>query len=418
VRRLLSGAAAAGCAGYGAWSWLRGPRPWLPLVAAPIHRILVIRVDLLGDLVFSVPTFAALRAAFPSAQIDVLVLPYTAQILSDLPAVDRVHTLDVNRYRRPFGRAELQHLVDTIRSLRAQRYDLAVSLSGIVGGPLAIASGARIRLGYAGDSYSGCFNVPGRGRRYDRPVHEVDYELDLLRSAGIPAPRAVPTLPYEPGDRDTGGTGAATRQPTLPTSPYVVIVPGASNGSAKRWPERHWAAVGDWLTQERGFTIVLAGAASERELASHVAEMMTMPALNLAGATSIAELRGLLAGAALLLAGDTGPLHLAAALGRPVVGVYGPTDPTNTGPLGTASAAVRLGLPCSPCYDLRSPADCKLPDRSAACMANLEPARVIATVDAVLADHRGNRNLAADLTATTDGAELRAGREARVASGG
>jgi len=385
VRRLLSGAAAAGCAGYGVWSWLRGPRARFPLDPDSIHRILVIRVDLLGDLVFSLPALEALRAAFPRARIDALVLPYAAEILADLAAVDRVYQLDVNRYRRPREPAELRHLLAAIRDLRAEHYDLAVSLSGAVGGVLAVASGAPIRLGYVGDSYAGCFNAPVRGHRYDRPVHEVDYELNLLQAIGVPVTRARPGLSQADHGRGEPSELTASRsfEPSAP--PYAVIVPGASNGSAKRWPARHWAVVGDHLASERGLEIVLAGAASERALAAEVANAMSAPLTNRVGTTSIGELRGLLAGAALVLAGDTGPLHLASALGRPVVGVYGPTDPTNTGPLASTAAVVRLGLACSPCYDLRSPADCKLPDRSIACMVNLEPARVLAAVDSVLA---------------------------------
>jgi ADP-heptose:LPS heptosyltransferase len=111
---------------------------------------------------------------------------------------------------------------------------------------------------------------------------------------------------------------------------------------------------------------------------------MDVPAVNLAGRTSVDELMPLLAGAAVVVAGDTGPLHLAAALGAPTVGIYGPTDPVNTGPCGTRTAVVRLGLSCSPCYDLRSPADCKLPDRSVACMWGISPERVFEAVAALL----------------------------------
>jgi len=160
-----------------------------------------------------------------------------------------------------------------------------------------------------------------------------------------------------------------------------VLVPGASNGAAKRWPSAHWSALADWLHDERGLRIVLSGTAAERELARAVARGMRAPSDNLAGETTLDELAQLLAGAAVVVAGDTGPLHLAAALGAPVVGIYGPTDPANSGPRVERSAVVRLGLSCSPCYDLRSPADCKLPDRSMPCMWGITPERVYAAVD-------------------------------------
>jgi ADP-heptose:LPS heptosyltransferase len=119
-------------------------------------------------------------------------------------------------------------------------------------------------------------------------------------------------------------------------------------------------------------------------LVGAVAGAVSVPCTDLAGRTSTEELFSLLAGAELVVAGDTGPLHVASALGTPVVGIFGPTDPTNTGPLAVRSEVVRLGIACSPCYDLRSPADCKLPDRSAACMWGLAPEAVLAAIGRVL----------------------------------
>jgi lipopolysaccharide heptosyltransferase II len=356
-----------------------------------VRRILVIRIDLLGDLVFSLPTLEALASAFPQARIDVLVLPYPAEILFGVQCVGKVHQLDVNRYRRPRGLADLGTLVEAIRALRRERYDLAVSLSGLVGGLLAVASGARVRAGRAGDTYWGCFNVAVPGHRYHRAMHEVEYELELIRALGIRAPVASPRLSpnRQVADDSDARDGPAEPTPEVPHGPYAVIVPGASNGSAKRWPPALWAALADRLAREQQLGIVLVGAASERTLAAEVAQGTTVQACNLAGATSVRGLIEVLAGATIVLAGDTGPLHVAAALGRPVVGVYGPTDPRNTGPLASKSAVVRLGLACSPCYDLRSPADCKLPDRSAPCMWGLGPERVYAEARRLLAETSG-----------------------------
>ena len=187
---------------------------------------------------------------------------------------------------------------------------------------------------------------------------------------------SAPTLP--PASRTSQGS-------QIETQPYAVLVPGASNGSAKRWPPTHWARLADLIANEHGLEIVLSGAGSERSLAEHVARSMRVPSRNTAGETSVTELVQLLAGARIVVAGDTGPLHVAAALGRPVVGIFGPTDPVNTGPISARSEVLRLGLPCSPCYDLRSPADCKLPDRSIACMWGIAPDLVFATVQRVFA---------------------------------
>src|SRR5262249_26817290 len=114
-----------------------------------VRRILVIRLDLLGDLIFSLPAVRALRAAYPRAELTLLTLPYTRPLVELVPEVDRVLTLDVNRYRRPAGWRHLDEVARLVRALRAARYDLCVALHGRPAGMLAVLSGARYRVGYA-----------------------------------------------------------------------------------------------------------------------------------------------------------------------------------------------------------------------------------------------------------------------------
>jgi lipopolysaccharide heptosyltransferase II len=384
ARRGLDWTARLAFALYGAWGWLVGPRPRLPLNPATVRRILVIRLDLLGDAIFSIPALEALGAAYPEAQLDVLALPYTVPILQRVPAVARVYALDVNRLRRPTGWREVGPLLGTVRELRAQRYDLAVGISDLMGGVFAVASGARWRAGYRGASYRGAYNIALPGRRYRPGQHEVDYTLDLVRA--VTGARSAPSYGDQPGPVAEVRPGLAAHWSSVLTSgerhgggvpvPYVVLVPGASNGAAKRWPAAHWSALGQRLGRELGQHVVLSGSAAERELLGTVARGLDVPYTDLGGRTNVEELAALLAGASVVVAGDTGPLHLAAALGTPVLGIYGPTDPANTGPRGAAARVVRLGLTCSPCYDLHTPADCKLPDRSMPCMWGITPDRV------------------------------------------
>lgn len=357
-------------AGYSVVSRLRDVPPRRPVSADSVDRILVIRLDLLGDAVFSRPAVEAMVAAFPRAEIDLLLLPYTAPILRDLPGVRRVIELDVNAYRRLVGLKRLRELWATIRGLRAERYDLAFSLSRWMGGLFAVLSGARLRAGPAAETYWGCYNVPLRGSRYAQGQHEVEFCLDLVRQlTAVPAPSTAPSL--------LASTAPLNDFGLIP--PYVVLLPGASNGSAKRWPPRYWAELAELVERESQLSVVLCGTAADRVLlpAGAVSEGRQV---NLLGRTSVEELVAVLGGAEAVIGGDTGPLHVAAALGRPVIGMYGPTDPDNTGPRGARSQVLRAGLPCSPCYDLRSPAECKLPDRSVACMWGVKPRQVLAAV--------------------------------------
>lgn len=425
VRSFLRVVGAAAFRSYGAVATVRDSRRQLSKSRASPLRILVIRLDLLGDVVFSIPAIEALAAAFPRASIDVLVLPYTAPIVRRVAAVTKVYELDINRYRRPQGWLAVGDLIRTIRRLRRQRYDLAVGLHGLMGGVFAALSGARWRIGYEYETFRGCYNLPVLDRRYVRHQHEVEYCLDVIRALGVPAaagarPRlrssvrplhgseAIPDHensacsalgetppPPQPSPVETEGetrpSSSTRRDETLlplrgrlPTPPYAVLVPGASNGAAKRWPPRLWAQLGDRLAADLGLTLVIAGGATERALAQDIVDIAAAPMANLAGSTSLEDLMCLLADAEVVVAGDTGPLHLAAAVGTPVVGIYGPTDPAHTGALNERAEVVRLGVACSPCYDLRTPADCKLPDRSTICMTDLAPTRVFHAVTRVL----------------------------------
>ena len=391
VRTALQLLGAGAFALYGVWDRIFcGPPPRLPLDPDAVRRVLVVRLDLLGDAVFSIPAIEALAAAFPGARIDVLALPYTASIFRRVPSVGRVHELDVNAYRRPSGVLQLRALLRAVRTLRAERYDLAVGFSRLLGGIFAAQSGARWRVGHPAETFRGCYNIPLPGQRYERGEHEVEYCLAVVEAVSgcSHTPDSVPMLPGVTARGEEARAAAASAVSSASQLPlsggrYVVLVPGASNGSAKRWPAPLWSKLADRIVRELKLGVVLSGSPAERHLAEVVAAPLTPPPLNLAGQLSVEDLPALLAGAEVVVAGDTGPLHLAAALGTAVVGIYGPTDPRNTGPRGQRARTIRLGIGCSPCYDLRSPAECKLPDRSVACMWGLRVDRIFDSVAAL-----------------------------------
>ena len=343
----------------GLWGRLReggGQR----LVPQEVKRILVIRLDLLGDVLLSMPAVRALRQSYPQASIDMLVLPYTAPLLAHYSYFDRIYTFDLNLLR-PSGDmwnpAHYLALLRLLHDLRVRRYDLAVTLFGLWGSLIAFLSGARLRVGYRGEGFPLMHNLALPGRRYQERKHEVEYVLALARASGarvedsrldlIPLPEAVAKV-----DRLLAEEGV------LPEEGLVAIHPGAKNGSAKRWLPERWGRLADRLASEFGVRIVLTGTAAEEELVARVVSAMRERAVVLAGRTSIPELVALLARCQLVLCGDSAPLHLAVALGVPVVAIHGPTDPLLSGPWGPKATVVRRPLPCSPCYDLRDIADC------------------------------------------------------------
>jgi heptosyltransferase II len=159
-------------------------------------------------------------------------------------------------------------------------------------------------------------------------------------------------------------------------APWVAINPGATYGTAKRWLPERFAAVGEALAR-RGARVAIVGGAAERPVGEAIAAQMTAPVRMLCGETTLPELAGVLARAALLVTNDSGPMHLAAALGRRVLAVFGPTDARETGPVGTPHRVVRESVHCAPCRLRECPIDHR-------CMRRVTIDRVLGEVDALL----------------------------------
>lgn len=351
-------------------------------------QVLLIRLDLLGDVARTMWLAAGLRAAFPDARLTVLTLPYTAQLAALCPAVDDVVSIDTNGIRTPRGILNpnvWRSYVRTWRWLRAQEFDLAVSTFGAMASLWARLSGAARRVGYAGEAYPFLLTDTVPGRRYRERRHEVEYLQDLATAIGAGELRKS-TSPVVPdsaaGERIAASCGAAPRQPV------VVVHPGSVNGAAKRWPTRNWALFCDQL-QEAGARVILVGSSAEVALVNEVVALAGTPVASLAGRTDVGELAALLARAALVAGGDSGPVHLAATLGRPTLAVYGPTDPVTYGPRGPATTRVLTAdLPCSPCYAATAPAECPLGDPI--CMRLISVGDMVDAAKQVLLNADGN----------------------------
>lgn len=359
-----------------------------PAPAAPPdnpRRILVIRLDLLGDLMLSVPAIRAVRRRWPRAELVALVLPYTAPLLAHIPEVDRVITFDPNRLRpsgTPWRPAVWADLLGLIRRLRAQKFDAALALYGPWAGLLAYLSGARFRVGYGAESHPKFFNLALPGRRYLERRHEAEYTLSVAAAVGaVGGPDDYWLRPLPEAQARLEARLAALGVP--PGLPLIGVQAGAANGAAKQWYPEKWAAAAGELARRRGAGVILTGTARERPLAEAIRAALGVPAWNLAGETDIPGLVALLGRLELFLAGDTGPMHLATALGVPTVAVHGPTDPALSGPWPPGRAVVvRLELPCSPCYDLTDAAVCPLGHHN--CLRLLGPGAVVAAAEEAL----------------------------------
>lgn len=376
----------------GGFLWLgRSGKKYPPLTPATFHpkRILVIRLDLIGDLVLSLTVVSALKRTYPEAEIDLLALPTSAKVAQYDPNLTEIISYDPNIWRRP--KALLQpekwrETISVIRQLRAHHYDLAISVYARWAAILAILSGAQRRVGYGPEGFPGFMTdsipggIPGRWRHW-APLdnkHEVDYCLELARVAGatLTAADRIPHLYVN--ERTQLEVNQLLRQEGVddiqPGKPLIICHINSNNGQSKRWPIPYWATLIDRLVGQGAAHVVLTGAAADLPQIEAVTKRMREHAINLAGTTSLTQLAALLQRADLLISGDSGPLHMGTACGTPIIGIYGPTNPLLGGPVSPDATVIRSGIWCSPCYNAKEPADC--PFYTTQCMKNITPTQI------------------------------------------
>jgi len=345
------------------------------------ERILIIKPSSFGDVIHALPVLNGLRRRFPYARISWLVSTSCIGLLQGHPALDEAIPFDRKRYGQ-IGRSlritvEFMEFVD---ALRARKFDLVLDLQGLFrSGFLSLASGAGVRVGFAAAREFAWPFYTDRVAVPDPEMHAVDRNYLFGRPLGFAEVPIEFGLPVRPEAR------AAVRrlladQGIGRQEPYVLMAP-ATRWETKRWPARYFAAVAEWIQSEPGWPVVLIGANEEVEVARQVAELAGSRIVNLAGKTELAEVIALVAGASVVVMHDSGPMHLATALHKPMVAIYGPTSPARTGPYQRPEVVAQLGLPCSPCY-LKRLADCPHGHR---CLGELSPEVVTAKVSQLLA---------------------------------
>lgn len=341
-----------------------------------MSRILLVRLGALGDIVHAVPVAAALRHVWPSAQIDWLVSAKHHEILNYVPVLDR--RLVINDRGDARGGSSLW---ETLGAMRRTRYDVAIDLQGLLkSAVIARLSGARRVVGfnarYARESLARVFYTdvhdPG-GEGIYAPAetrHVVAINLGLLAALDIPPP-AAPEFPFAVPDSTIARTlteRAGGR--------YALLNPGAAWPN-KRWPPPRLAALALQLRDRRGLMSVVIWGPGELELAEEVVAISGGAAI-VSPKTSIADLLALARGAAVMVSGDTGPTHIAAALGTPLVGIYGPTRPERNGPWLPEDETVSRADICQ-CHHFRQCRAAKM------CLLDVQVEDVLAAVERRLA---------------------------------
>jgi lipopolysaccharide heptosyltransferase I len=313
-----------------------------------LSRFLLVRLGALGDVVHAIPVAAALRRAFPSARIDWLVSSRHRDILDLVPVIDRRLVIKDRGHRAG------SRMWSAIRELREIGYDVAFDLQGLAkSAVLARLSGAPRVVGFASSYlrerlarpfYTDVYD-PGGGGMYDprERSHVVQMNLGLLTTIGLPI--AAPEFCLKVLDTDT-----AREMRGRAGGRYALLNPGAAWPN-KRWPPARYGAVARAIADRHGIPSIVSWGPGEETLAQEVVREAHGAAL-LSPRTSIADLVAIIRRAAIMISGDTGPTHVAAALGTPLVGIYGPTRPSRNGPLSQEDITVTRDAVCR-CHHMR-----------------------------------------------------------------
>ncbi len=278
-----------------------------------IKKILLIRTDRIGDVVLSLPMLPLLKKEFPNASITIMVRSYTRELVEAHSDVSAVMLWD-----------EKNSLLDYVKVLKEKHFDLAIlpyprfNLALI-----SFLSGIRIRVGTGYRWYSFLFNKKIYEHRKDAKRHEVEYNLNLLKAIGIES-NGVPQFEFTISDEVKIKTANILKSDGIISSTKFAVLHAGSGGSARDWKIEKFAELGDVLQMKEGLRVVLTGGKNEEQLIASLELKMKTKPINYTGKFSLQELAALFQRASVFVSNSTGPLHIAAIVGTPVVAFYPP----------------------------------------------------------------------------------------------
>jgi heptosyltransferase I len=377
------------------------------------RKILLIKLSAVGDVVHTIPVLNKLRRRYPAAHLDWLVTPPIAELLQHHPGITNIIEFEREAWSTPWRLTPFAAYARLAAKLRAATYDLVIDVHGqLRTAALTLATGAPARIGFdrprasVWDASPRKFPEPARKHAWQGAregswlaythhiavptldLHAVDRYLNIGSILGLdkgPADFSFP-IPQAANSRiDT-----LLRQHGIDRTDVVAIAPGTI-WETKHWGNDKFAEVARHFLS-KGCAVVLIGSQRERRVCEEVADLAP-GVVDLAGMTTLSELAALIRRSALNITNDSGPMHLAVALNRPVISIFGPTDPVWIGPYGRPHAVLHADLPCSPCY-LRRLKHC---NHNHACMEGVSPLAVIGRAEGVL---QGSEDRLADTQVT------------------
>ena len=329
------------------------------------QRILLIKPSSLGDIVHTLPVVAALKQHWPAAHLTWCVKRQWAEVVERVEGVDRVWPIDFT----------VRGWTGSVPALRRQRFDLVLDLQGLLrSAALAWPTGCPTRVGFANGREGSPWFYSRRVAVPTPEMHAVDRYLLMVAALGA-AVQGRPQFRFRLPSQDYLAVGEVLRRKGVNVDAPWVAMNVSARWPTKRWPVESFAAVAAQLSREGVGPIVVIGGPDERRESEQVKRLADCPMIDLTGETTLGLLPALLSKASLLITNDSGPMHVAAAVGTPVVSLFGPTSALRTGPYGEGHAVLTHEIPCRPCFSrvCRNVAQME-------CLQRITPAQVVSAV--------------------------------------
>ena len=306
------------------------------------RKILIVKPSSLGDVAHTLPFLNALTKCFPEAEIHWVIAQGFEGLLEGHPMIHRLWVIKKDSWKKiQNARHTIQEIKVLFKKLKLEKYDLVIDLQGLLrSGVITAATGSPVRIGFKeareGSRVFYTHTVEG-----GKDIHAVDRYLKIAEFLGCDISDICFPFP------SIESSSAFSLQPSAFNSPdgYAVIVPGA-RWKTKRWPAEKFGKLASLLSIKS----IIVGSKSDKDIADQIVSHSKGKSLSLAGRTTLKELIEIMISARFVISNDSGPMHIAAALGVPVYAIFGPTDPIRTGPYGEGHTVIRSDTPCAPCF--------------------------------------------------------------------
>ncbi|MFH2012912.1 MAG: glycosyltransferase family 9 protein [Pseudomonadota bacterium] len=317
-------------------------------------EIMIVKLSAIGDVVHTLPSLEALRAAYPDSRITWLIEEDTEQIIRNHPSLDKVIVSKRKTWMKSILKPStclqtFDDIVSFVKELRRTKYDLVIDFQGLLkSGILTLLSGGKRRLGYDKTRELSYLFLNERIPPYDPDLHAVERYLNLTKYLGAEVKEPEFLIPFD--ERDVEYVKGFLSDNGVDGTKKIIAVNPASGWETKLWDLEKFSLLCDRIIDECHAVIVFTGGKDDLGMIDTLTSKMRNTALNTAGRMNLKQLACLLSMAALMITTDTGPMHVASAMKTPVVAIFGPTAPWRTGPYGKGHTIIKSGVECSPCF--------------------------------------------------------------------